>query len=139
MDMALAVNKLHEKGCRFLLARNFKGFGSSAFAENAKNCASTGGVILIIQNEVIPDYTILVVTEPPHANQIERHGFYPVKKDRKNWIPIQYANRKGKEHLKDREGDYEHTTNISYLPLDEVHDYLQMVEKTEQITLIYGK
>ena len=137
MDTALVVNSLHKKGCRFLLARNLKGFGTASFITGAKNCVQTGGILMIIQNEVIPDYTILVVTEPPHPNQVERHGFFPVKKDRVNWIPMQYANRKGKEHLRDREGDYEHTTNISYLPVEEVHEYLRMVEKAEQIQLIY--
>ena len=92
---------------------------------------------MVIQNEVLPDYTIIVVTEPPHPNQVDRYGFYPVKKDRANWIPIQYTNRKAKEHLNSRDGDYEHTTNISYLPLEEVHQYIKMVEKAEQITLIY--
>lgn len=142
MDTALMVDALYKKGCKFLLTRNMKGVEATQEAVKKHHLAVNEGkqrklILMAIQHDILPDYTILVCTDYPFEREVEQFGFYPVKKDRANWIPIQYKNREGKEHLNDRTGDYEHTTNHNFLYLDEVHDYLKMAEKQEQIQLIY--
>lgn len=142
MNTALMVNALHQKGCKFLLTRNFKDLERTQEAVQEHHRAVAEGtqrkiILMAIQHDILPDYTILVTSDYPMEKEVERFGFFPVKKDRANWIPIQYRNRKGKEHLNSRDGDYSHTTNYTYLPIEEVHDYLKMAEKQDQIQLIY--
>jgi ribosomal protein L32E len=140
MNSALMVDTLHSKGCKFLLTRNFKGLDKTQEAVQKHHEAVAKGmqrkiIIMAIQHEILPDYTILVCTTYPNEKEVEKFGFFPVKKDRANWIPIQYRNRKGKEHIAPQ--GYNHTTNFNFLPLEEVHEYLKMAEKAEQIQLIY--
>jgi hypothetical protein len=142
MDTALMVNALHSKGCKFMLTRNFKDLEATQNAVKTHHREVEAGtqrkiIVMAIQHDVLPDYTILVTAGYPNEREVERFGFYPVKKDRANWQSIQFRNRKGKEHLNSRDGDYDHTSNYNFLPLDEVQDYLKMAEKQEQIKLVY--
>lgn len=142
MRTALMVEKLHQKGCKFLLTRNFKDVEKTRIAVRKHHKAVAEGrerkiILVAIQHEVIPDYTILVTTTYPIPSEVEQYGFYPVKKDRANWIPVQYLNRNGKEHYASREKDYSHTTNYQFLSVEQVKEFLKMVEKEEQIQLIY--
>jgi hypothetical protein len=142
MNTALMVDQLNSKGCKFILTRNFKDLEKTQKAVQKHHQAVAEGrqrkiIIMAIQHDTLPDYTILVTLGYPNEREVEQFGFFPVKKDRANWIPIQYRNRKGKEHLMDRDGDYAHTTNYNYLHISEVHDYLKMAEKQEQIQLVY--
>lgn len=142
MDTALMVNTLHSKGCKFLLTRNFKDLERTQEAVQTHHKAVAEGtqrkiILMAIQHDILPDYTILVCSDYPREREVEQFGFFPVKKDRANWIPIQYKNRKGKEHDHNWSESYSHTTNHTYLPIEEVHEYLKMAEKQEQIQLIY--
>ena len=142
MDTALMVDTLYKKGCKFLLTRNMKSVGATQEAVLKHHEAVSKGlqrrlIIMAIQHDILPDYTILVCTDYPFEREVEKFGFYPVKKDRANWIPLQYSNRTHKEHIRDYDGDYDHTTNFNFLYPDEVHEYLKMAEKQEQIQLIY--
>jgi len=142
MNTALMVEALHTKGCKFLLTRNFKDLEKTQQAVRKHHKAVAEGrqrkiIVMAIQHDILPDYTILVTTTYPNEREVEKFGFYPVKKDRANWIPIQHLNRKGPEHLHDRTGDYEHTTNFNFMELEEVKEYLKMAEKQEQIKLVY--
>lgn len=142
MDTVLMVNTLAKKGCKFVLTRNFKGLEATQEAVQKHHTAVAEGrqrklILMAIQHEIIPDYTILVTTTYPEEREIEQFGFYHVKKDRANWIPIQYKNRKGKEHDHNWSESYHHTTNCTYLHTDEVLEYIKMVEKQEQLQLVY--
>lgn len=135
MNMALMVDKLHANGCKFLLT-----YGNRSLPETQKAVLEgrrLGPILMAIQHDVLPEYAILVLAEYVEEGSVERFGFHPVKKDKANWIPIQYKNRKGKEHLNSRDGDWLHTSNHNYLPVEEVHEYIKLVEKQEQINLIY--
>ena len=142
MNTALMVDTLYSKGCKFLLTRNFKDTKKTQEAVLRHHKAVAEGnqrklILMAIQHDILPDYTILVTTTYPNEREVEQYGFHPVKKDRANWIPIQYRNRMGKEHLNSRDGDYEHTTNFNFLTLEEVQQYIKMAQKQEQIELIY--
>jgi hypothetical protein len=142
MNTALMVDALHHKGCKFLLTRNFKDLEKTQKAVQKHHQAVAEGrqrkiIVMAIQHDVLPDYTILVTTTFPNEREVEQFGFFPVKKDRANWISIQYRNRKGKEHDNEWSDTTEHTTNYNFLPVSEVHEYLKMAEKMEQIKLIY--
>jgi hypothetical protein len=142
MDTALMVNALHSKGCEFLLTRNFKDLEKTQKAVRKHHQAVAEGrqrkiIVMAIQHDVLPDYTILVTLGPPNEREVEQYGFFPVKKDRANWTPIQYRNRKGKEHDHEWSNNSAHTTNYNFLPIEEVHEYLKMAQKQEQIELIY--
>lgn len=142
MRTALMVEKLHQKGCKFLLTRNFKDVEKTRIAVRNHHKAVAEGrerkiILVAIRHEVFSDYAILVTTTYPLPSEVERYGFYPVKKDRPGWIQVQYLNRNGKEHYANREGDYMHTTNYEFLSVEQVKEFLKMVEKEEQIQLIY--
>lgn len=142
MNTALMVDALHSKGCKFMLTRNFKDLEKTQKAVRNHHQAVAEGrqrkiIVMAIQHDTLPDYTILVTTSFPNEREVEQFGFFPVKKDKANWQSIQYRNRKGKEHLNSRDGDYGHTTNYNYLPIEEVHQYLKMAEKAEQIQMVY--
>lgn len=136
MDTALMVNTLHQKGCHFLLTRNFKDLVQTQKAvQNHHRAVAEGNqrkiIVMAIQNQELPDYTILVTTTFPNEKEVEKFGFFPVKKDRANWIPIQYRNRKGKEHLQEMGTD--HTTNFNFLPLEEVYEYINIGKPVEEL------
>lgn len=142
MNTALMVDKLHSKGCKFMLTRNFKDSEKIRVILLKHNKAVSKGrqrkiIVMVIQNELLPDYSILVTSTYPNIKEVEQFGFYPVRKDRANWIPIQYLNRDSLEHLSNHQGDFEHTTNHAFLGLQEVNEYIKLAEKQEQIKMIY--
>lgn len=140
MDTAVKVNRLVDtldgRGCKFMLVRNFKDVAKTrnAIRRAVKNRRHRKIIVMAIFSETYEDYLVLVTTTYPLPGEVERYGFYPVKKDRVNWVPIQYKNRKGKEHLNSRDGDYEHTTNYIFIAPDELKE---MLIKDAKLRVIY--
>lgn len=143
MDTSVKVNRLVDtldgRGCKFMLVRNFKDVVKTRNAIRrhhiaVKNRRHRKIIVMAIFSETYEDYLVLVTTTYPLPSEVERFGFYPVKKDRANWVPIQYKNRKGKEHLNSRDGDYEHTTNYIFIAPDELKE---MLIKDAKLRVIY--
>jgi hypothetical protein len=133
------VEKMAIKNVRFMLVWNFKDEEKTQQALRRHQLAVKEGrsrklILMAFQHQVLPEYTILALTTPPLDHEISGFGFNPVKKDKANWQPIQYKNRKGKEHLNSRDGDYSHTSNYYYMDKQDVVDFLTM---SEQIEMLY--
>lgn len=140
MDASVKVNRLvdtlYGRGYKFMLVRNFKDVAKIRNAirrQSVKNRRHRKIIVMAIFSETYEDYLVLVTTTYPLPGELEQYGLYPVKKD-PSWVPIQYKNRKGKEHLNSRDGDYEHTTNYIFIAPDELKE---MLIKDAKLRVIY--